>query len=490
MKKIFLLLLVMILILPMALSCGGKKNEGKPTSEPSSADESGNVTDEDDGFHLPDINYGNRDFNILSLTDYNDRHYLVYHDETGDPLSSEAFSRTLYIEKTYGVVLKFTGVPDAVTTLYNSHIGGGGDYDLIDPHPTEGIVQLLTSGILADLYSLSYLSLDKAWYNQSQAEGYTIDGKLFIVASDLTLTGQNFTGLVFNKEIYRSLEQEDDLYDLVDNHGWTMERLLQLSALYGQDEDSNNIYDANDTYGIVYHKGYTTSFMYGMGQTILKKEEDGLYHLAFDTNRLTTMAETLYGLLYESDNHAYIGTANVASYPGSDMWKIFSSGRALFATFDFGGLYVLLRDLDFEKGYLPLPMLDPDQTDYQVFCGAGFLGIPALAKDTSASAVLLEALSYYSFKNLRTVFFNAILQGRLAKKPEDYKMLELMHEKKIYDVGFTLDQVGVAAQMLQTVVVDNKRTAIATYLRSKGSEIKQLEKLANELKADGGNGES
>lgn len=166
------------------------------------------------------------------------------------------------------------------------------------------------------------------------------------------------------------------------------------------------------------------------------------------------------------------------------MWKIFSSGHSLFVTFDLGALYILLRDLDFEKGFLPLPKLDTNQADYQVFCGAGFLGIPALAKDTEASSILLEALSYYSYKNLRTKFFDAILQGRLSKEPEDYEMLELMHEKKVFDVGYTLDQSGVAAQILQTVVVENKRTSVSVYLRNKGNEIRQLEEIANELKSN------
>ena len=481
MKKSFSIICLILAMLMLLSACQNDKPDiGE--SEHTETD----LPTEGDNFSLPNVKYGGETFKILSVTDYNDRHYLVRDEYEGDAITDTVVERTAYIEETYDVELEFVGQNNPVDVISNSHMGGGKEFDMIDPHPTEGIATLFTEGLLSDLRSLQYVSVEEPWYNQSETSGYTVDGKLYLAVSDLTLTGQNFAGLVYNKDLYHSLgEPLGDLYQLVDDGAWTLEKLLTLSETFGSDVNSDDIYDANDQYGLVYHYGYTSNYMYGAGQHVLRKNDEGVFELAFNNQTLTKVAESLNGTLYGAGNHTFVGAALVSTFPSSDLWKIFSRGDALCLTFDFGGLYTLLRDLTFRKGYLPMPKYDETQKDYEILCGAGFVGIPALVKNSEMSAVILEAMSYYSYKNLRPEFFESILMGKLAYDPADYKMLELMHEHKVFDIGYTLDSSGVATWILGATVIENKSTAVTAYMRGKKNQLNEIVNMANSLGTSG-----
>ena len=116
-----------------------------------------------------------------------------------------------------------------------------------------------------------------------------------------------------------------------------------------------------------------------------------------------------------------------------------------------------------------------------MLCASGFSGIPALAPDVGQSAVILEILSRYSYREMRPTFFEAILQGRLADEPEDYEMLELMHAKKYFDFGVTLDAEEQVKNILYNVVVDGQSRNISGYMRAKRADFDRLAELANNI---------
>ncbi len=475
MKKCLLFLLTATVLLGMLAGCSGK--EQPPVQTGGDGD-----TGTDTG--APDVvaeypthpEWEPREFHLLALNGYNDTHRFVDFEETGDPIVSASVARTNYVQTNYNIdlILDYTG--DVLTGVRNDFLGGGGNIDLVYPHPTSGIVTLMTEGYLANLLECGELTLGGEWYNQSQIENYQVNGKLYLAASDYSITGQGFAGIVYNKPLYESQGFEQNLYEEVKNGTWTYEMMLEMIEGFNSMEEDG----VAKTYGLILHQGYLYQWTYAFGENILVRNGDGAYEIGFDSAHLSDIADAVYDLVW--NNYGVLrGSSINANFPTSEMFTTYSGGRGLFFTYDIGGLYNLLRDLSFDIGFLPTPKFDAAQEDYRVLCASGFFGIPALAPDVGQSAVILEILSRYSYREMRPTFFEAILQGRLADEPEDYEMLELMHSKKYFDFGVTLDAEEQVRNILYNVVVDGQSRNVSGYMRAKRADFDRLAELANNI---------
>lgn len=289
-------------------------------------------------------------------------------------------------------------------------------------------------------------------------------------------------GLVYNRDKYKTYGFEDDLYDVVNDKDFTVEYLKNL--LVNCQSDINGSDDAsNAEYGLLFQVESSRRWMWALGTRILTKNTDGVHELSMKNESVTNMCNALYGLLYESGDVMVAKTGGNASFPSSNLWTTFESGRALITTFNIGSLYGMLRDLEFDIGYLPLPMLNKQQGDYLVVEASGMMAIPALPKNLDMSSAVYEGLAIYSYRYLRPAFINTILLGRLSEDSGDYEMLDYLYSSKFYDLGFTLDEDGVALEIIQTVVIDKKAPdSAAMYLRSKKNLLNALADLANTIK--------
>ena len=479
-KRTFTSLLCLLLVTLTLLCACGKKDPAGTGTPPSGND--GTKTEESSPIiELLPANKYTEEFVILTREGYNNGQYLVFHEEDGDPLNKVSVERTLYLEEHYGIDMVINEQEHLVTVLENATLNNSGEYDLVGPHPTDGIVKLMTSGCFANLLETPYQFTEREWWNQSQVENYTTNGKLYLGVSDLTITSQSLLALVYNRDRYAALGLTDNLYDVVNAGGFTMEYLNTLLTQCKSDQDGD--FDPNTAeYGLLFQTNSSRRWMYALGQRILTKNTDGVFELSLKSEPLVTLCSSMYSLLYESGDVLVAATGANATFASSDFWKTFTEKRALFVTFNVGSLYPLLRNLDFDIGYLPLPKLDDGQRDYLVVEASGFITIPATANNMEMSSVILEALSIYSYTEMRPAFFNAILYGRLSENPEDYKMLEFLHGAKFYDIGFTLDSSSVALGAINTYVVDKKAPdSAANLLVGKRNELKALVTQANTI---------
>lgn len=417
------------------------------------------------------------DFHFLTDTGYNAERHFIDTEMDGDPITEQSVNRTLYVQENYNINMVLHESASMVNDIRNDMAAGGGSYDMMFPHPTIGITSLLTEGCLANILDYSdVLSLDREWYNSDQLDSYTINGKLYLAVSDYSILGQGFTGIVYNKELYSDYKFDLDLYQTVRDGNWTYEKMLELLKPFntvGEDADTKN-------YGLSLHEGYLYTWTFSFGQQILVRNSGGEYEIGFDSTRLTDIAQKIYDLCW-NNNAVVRGTATNATFEQSTMFQTFKQGRSLMITYDVGGLYGLLRNLDFKIGILPTPKWDTDQTEYKTMCASGFLAIPAAAKDPEKSAVILEILSRISYRDMRPAYFEKILLGRLSESAGDYEMLELMHSNKVYDLGVTLDTDSEVRYILSNVVVDSQSTNIPGYIRRKSNSFNALVALANSL---------
>ena len=453
------------LVLPTLLLSACNKKEDEP-DEPDVTVGSGSILDE-----LPNVDLGGRDFVMLTNTGW-----LEYeNDYNGDPLNDTTYERYSYLNQRYDMNFTFTRHENTYETLQNSQMSGDTSFDMMYPHP-DYLGQLMTNGLLTDLRELDAIDFSAEWYNASQIENYTTNGKTYLLAADTTIDSTAFVSLVYNREQYSALGFTEDLYQTVYNGDWTMEKFRTMVAEATSSSDGTD----SNSYALCFSDKVADRMSAAMGADILRKNADGKYEMGFDNAKMTDICNQIYDLVFDTDGVIHALAYN-ADLPTATFFTAYKAGTSLFLTHDIGSMYGLLRDFEFDIGYLPLPKLAKTD-DYRSFCASGMLGIPTIAKNVEESGIIMEALAVYSNLYLKPAFINTILLGRLSEDKSDYDMLSYLHSTKNYDKGYAKDMNSVAREIVYVRVIRGQSREIVPALRSNADKLQAIADAANNLK--------
>ncbi len=425
------------------------------------------------------IDGGAAEINYLCFNDYAYNYMLIQQEDSADPLRSSAYSRTMKVQEKFNVYLKKIEMSDVTGALQSSLMGGGGDYDLVYSHP-DNVTPIMQNGLATNLYSYENIHLDQPWWNSS-VETFTIDNQLYFAAADYSICGQGLPSLVFNRDLWKQLQLDYDIYDLVENKEWTIAIFREIIMQYGLDVDNNDKFDLSDKYGYVFHGA--TQYYWGMGGKIVEKDENGDYHFMLDVDQTSTMAELLYSLVFESDHKTFRKTeqTNWGNFATSQTWAAYTTGNSLFTDFELGAFFYLLPKLPFDIGYAPMPLLNSEQDDYYTICGAGFFILPGKSTNPVRNSIILEALCIDSYADFRPTFFHTVLLGRLSNVEEDYEMLERLHNSKIYDLGYTWSRGGSGSVL--GIVIEDRSPEVASYIQGRWKEMQETMEFIEEVRA-------
>ena len=427
------------------LPVGGGEGDG---GEPVAKEDAAPTADED---------YSGRKYTILTLLNTST---LAGQPDDSQQISDVIAKRTIYIEETFGVELVLKEVDGSLdyTTLEASYLGGDRSYEIVTPHPTINISAFMMSGMLQDLNDSAAfdgkLDITKLWWNQSQAENYAIDDELYLGVCDLTLNKRGFSVIVLNKEKYDSVYQDENVFDVVFDGNWTLQRLVDIAM--------ENYNENTDEYGFSMHSGHVGSFFYSSGETLLTKDENDEWALIYDVDKNSEIAEKVFNLVIGP--HTFLDQWWNSTFPTCEAWKKFTAEKSLMIYMDIGAFGHMIAALEFQTAFLPLPKLNAQQDTYYTTAGSGFVGIPNDVNDLVFSAVILESFNWHSYHYFRPVYFDSYLSVMVSKNEEDYRVLEMLLNNSIYDFGTLLDTSGLATGMYKEVIVNGLSYDVASYI--------------------------
>ena len=472
-KTIWIRSLLLLLSLVMTLSCIACKTDGN-------TEDSANNVEVDTGPYadLPKTSFEGREIVVATRVDWGaDWTYDAY---SGDQLNDVMYERNLAFETTYDCDIITVEDNNIHQIIYQSYMSDSKDFDLIYPHPTTGIGLLMESGSLANLKASNILDFSGEGWNQYQVENYTTNGKLFLAVPDASIHGQGFGALVYNRDLYNSYGFDVNIHETVMNGEWTAEVLQSiLLELASENEGSSKVY------GLIDNHAGTYGWIYALGGSILTKNDDGEFLCGLNQTSIVALCDAFL-TIEDGGDYMLVGSSDNANYPTSEMWTSFTGNKGLFIRFDVGASSHLLRNLSFDEGYAPQPMANKEQGDYRVFCGAGFYAIPSKCQSFEQSCILLEYAAIHGAAKLKPVFFETIINGRLAENPEDSEMLNLLHDSKIFDFGFTLDASSnlITNYLRDNVYVTKSSGGAAVWLMQNQNLFNKLIATANELGQD------
>ena len=450
MKKItsvvaaLLALTALVALLP---ACAKPGNGNGTTSAPETTggavgDETTDIFVADD---LPDMDLG-QTVTFLYWKDVERPEFYVEESENdGDAVSIRINERNSVVERRLGIKLDWQGIngnyknqKGFVEAAANSVAAGGG-YDVFAGYSMTGAT-LAMRGLTQNLLELEHLNFEKPWWPKSLTDSATIDGKLYFTSGDIStnLLYMMYASF-FNKDFLVEAHPDmkaDDMYDLVYNGKWTLDKMIELCQDVYSDENANGTADYADKYGFETIDLHFDAFYIGSELEFLIKNSDGTLTLSDDvaSEKTLKLLDKLSRFFYDSGFAYTKGTTSK-----EQSARAFSEGKMIFTV---DRVYLAsggnMRSVDsFTFGLLPVPKYDEEQSDYRTCMAFPYTlySISVKALDADAAAATLECLASEGYRRVTPALFEQSMKVRYSDNSSDSQMYDLVRKNVVMDLS-------------------------------------------------------
>ena len=442
------------------------------------------------GFDLEDHN---TDINFLYAKYDNVTECFYAESFDGDEVAVEVYERNLAVEENLGVKINFiesdngtfAARSDFRKQVENAVQAGTNDYDLVTGMSV-ALSTMMFSGLFYDFNEIETIDLGHSWWMKDATETYGIDDKVFGMVGDIAHSYYSCLGIMAANtnllDKFGVAAQYGSLYDLVYDGKWTLDKLLEIGAAYGEENGDGNMVLGDDVFGFVSRSVPTRLFMYSFGIELIQREADGSVALVEALDEKTINS---YQKLYDALNmNKY---SNIANEPSKDkIVKHFADNKAMIIQAYFSDLgSESIRNMESEYMVLPQPKYDENQDDYIVPLAteAAMVMIPTTASDEELSGKVFEYMGYLGEKDITPVYIEQTLKLKYAADPQVMEMVQYIVDRSSYTLTAVLIwNFEAGAQMrnmyafgsLNIVGSPNITSTYSTYRRAWKKELTNL----------------
>ena len=469
----FLILLLAIAMFVACLAGCGKNVDPVPdqtdTTAPSQNGENGMSMYDANGYLLDDLPADlkfDADIRILHWTEAD-----LFNPDEEDPafIDHSVYTRNLNVESRLNITFEWIPAQghwpseqSFLTNVQNAYIGGEQSrYDIIATYSqTAGLIS--TKGLVIDLYNVDYLDLKKPWWPNSLTDDFTVGNKLWFVSGDISpaFLGE-MVGVLYNKALLKQNGVED-LYELVYDGTWTLEKMLELAKdFYADIGNVQGEKDTADRYGIVIPWYiYLDAYFYASNLITVDSDENHNLRVSptYVSEKADTLSETLKKFFHQTDD-GLLGD-------GEENIHIFANGRSAFMVCP--GATIIgtksMQETKVDYGVIPMPKYSADQKEYQttitnlyslytIFAGSS-------REQANRAGAVLECLASEGYRTVSPTVFEVCLKTRYANDSDSGKMYDIIHDGVIFDVGRVFSRAAlkdITQSKWQRCVIDGNK---------------------------------
>jgi len=479
-KKILSMFIVSMFISTCLTSCSNKNNQeentadgGNETSAAGTAEFDLYATD-----YLPEKNYGGYEFTIVTFEDHmTGTNMFIAEEQTGETMNDALYKRNIVVEDRFNIKIKGVGLPYGETSkaVARSIKAGDQPYDLLAVHSVESCTALLNDQSIYNWLKVPNMDLDKPWYSQSINELIEINGFLPYIVSDVNYGSYPCSfAMVFNKSYIPKYGIESP-YDLVRSGDWTLDKFSEMVKMFSQDMNGDGIFDVNDSYGYVTdYWVYNANFIYSTGNLCAQKTPDNGIELTLYSEKISTLIEKLYDILYVGSNTFRYDIYEPCTLP-------IDQNRSFIQSLWLHDL-PSMRGMDVEFGIIPCPKYDKQQEKYLTGVDARgtVLALPSNTVDIERSGIMVEALSAESKRYVVPAYYDISLSIKDARDEESKEMLDILFAGRVYDLGYIYDS-GMY-WLMGSLLYQKKTNFTSEYERNAGNYQKHYDNIAEQYR--------
>ena len=438
-KKIFALLLALLMLLPCIVACGGGSSDPVDPENPDDPPDEEIVVDfknDDEDKTLPVGSIDSRDelekveadrsklydgktFKILATTwggdlskpgaPWGQAELTIspsdINDDTkmdggfGRIINTSLIERENLIKEVYGISIEFVNAKaNKISNILATNLNNpaGEKYHLAMPRMLEAQA-LVESQMVVNLNNSPNIDLDKPYFNQVARESYSVGGNTYFVAGDFSFLDEQTSFLIFYN--LGLGEKVGNLYRKVKNGTWTIEEMINAAKLVGADDgdESTGTWGDDDTYGF----GTTSLSKFfqssGIQQvTVVQPVEGDATSREYAISLNDTKVPELINHLLTINKSTWARNNWTGGYGA--MQEAFGQDRLLFYNevvqkFDY---FNEEETPNLKLGVLPMPKLNEEQETYytQGSYQACLACIPKTSPSKKESTYLLDILSW------------------------------------------------------------------------------------------------
>lgn len=401
-------------------------------------------------------------------------------EETGEIINDTIYARNRSVEERFGVVIdpvRAEVYGDISTIIVSCVQAGSDDYDLVLGQMYRSATDAL-KGLFADWNKIPYIDLTQPWYTKSIQDA-AVGERLELINSDFCMAYTQQTWMMlYNKTQAKNYGVTEDLYEVVRNGGWTVDKLNDLTKDVYDDLNGDGARDAEDFYGFAGTPGdcLLASFMYGADTRMVTLDENNVISQPITEERAYNLLVKMGGLFVTNN-----GTMTAANALGSTRRSMFPKGNFLFQAMLVADLTTdEMREFEDEFGVLPLPKYDEDQQEYYTVVdgGSDILTVLKTAQNTNMIGALVEALSAESYKTVVPAYCEIALEQKGTRDKESVDMLRMILDSRVIDFGYLYD--GSAGWVFKLKdLIKNTGSIASLQKRMAPSMLKQYQKVVD-----------
>jgi len=491
-KRILSSILCAVTLITMLASCSDSGTANNETAETTAqaaetAVQTTSLDKSDVKDSLPDnLDFKGSEFRVLCR----DRDWFVDElftdDLNGDVLNDAIYERTEAVNERLNVIItaKKTGGTStlAIANEVKAGVLAGDDFCELAVSGMYHTMPISAEGLLIDWNNVEHINLEQPWWSKYFIERSCIGGQQYFITGDLALSVYNlmfFT--MFNKDMMKSYGV-DNMYDIVMNGEWTIDKQGELAELVYTDINGNSTKDEADIYGFgtsdcINVDVYWNSFELPM----LALDDEGYLEIALNHDKMPAAIDKILNLFYENKGTLCLKAIN-GDVEIDTLIAKFNADELMMTT-----LRLLetskLRDMESDYGIIPIPKYEESQDGYYSFVHDQYsvFFIPATVKNTDVAGAVTEALCAENYRSVLDVYLDVVLDNKYTRDPESADMINLGLGGFKLDTGwiFAYSLDGVSAKLLRTIVAGKENTYASTYASLESTLQSNIDKLNN-----------
>lgn len=388
------------------------------------------------------------EFRVLGRLSGSDQYYQQYAEfkaeqMNGDVMNDAVYERNMFLEEKYNV--KIIGDEDTDTNVRKiaqaNILANDATYDIY-MLTTENSFKLAIEGLFYEIDEIQHVDLEKPWWQGEAMENLSIEDANYFLLGDITFSNFNATSSVFFNQQVASENNVANMYQLVREGKWTIEKMHEICLGITRDLDGDQDIDKEDLWGLIGSNFMWQPLFYGSGSKIVEKDQNDTPQLVWTSEKNLAIIDRVTKFL--NDWNA------VLLYNQKSDWKVnslesFQSGHSLFFVEQlYGG--GSLRKVEFEYGILPAPKYDEAQEEYTSYVHpkqSNAICIPNTNTRLELTGAILEDGAYQSYLTIRPAYYDVTLEGKIARNEDTLEMLDILFSNLNPDLAIAMSTAGL-----------------------------------------------
>ena len=493
-KRLFALLLALLMTAPAFLSCsesGANEETAAETDaaapsadEEIAAEETVDDSIDENGYlkdDLPDeLDFAGQEIKLLYWSDVENQEFTA-EEFTGEIVNDAIYQRNLNVEDDLNVKYTWIGTPgnggniDAyVAKVRESHTAGDNAYDIYASY-SRTIMASVINGFTTNLEDAPYLDFDKPWWPDNLLKESTINNHLYLVSGDISTNVLHMMYCVYyNRQLLEDYQLENPT-DLVFENRWTLDALVSMSTGAYLDLNGNTKKDIDDQLGFTITDFHNDAFYTGSDLKLVEHDAEKILIVSpdFFGEKSVSVIEKLGP--WETSNDVYVG--GDYEIPFTEGRSVFTINRAHYAS-------KALRDSELSYGIVPVPKYDEAQADYRTVMGnpVTLYSISVSTPYKEICAAVLECMASNGYRLTTPAIFENNMKAKYSTDNINAQMYDIVRESVSFELGrFMNKYLSNITDIFFAALVKNDANWGSTAAKYSKPLAKQMDKVVESL---------